>query len=232
MKPVKVLVIEDHVDIVEILQYHLLKEGFEVILASDGEQGFQLAVQKELSLILLDLMLPKINGLEVCRLLKQRKETRDIPIVMLTAKGEESDVTFGLNLGADDYVVKPFRIKELIARVHAVLRRGTLIEKTVTQTQKIQIRDLTIDPVTYEVFLRNKLVLLTLTEFKLLYTLLSQYGRVFTREQLLEKVHGTTIVVVDRNIDVHITSLRKKLKDYAEMIMTVRGIGYKGKEPE
>jgi len=228
-EPSSILVVEDHSDIVEILQYTLEKEGFSLTVAKDGEEGFHKARRELPFLILLDLMLPKMGGLEVCRLLKQKQETQGIPIIMLTAKGEETDIISGLNLGADDYMTKPFSPKELVARIKAVLRRHKPVhEKGVDQVLKLG--DLVLDPHRHEVHLKDETLMLTLSEFRILATLLSQPGRVFTRDQLIEKVHGPDIVIVDRNIDVHIASLRKKLKDHGSVIMTIRGVGYRCKE--
>jgi DNA-binding response OmpR family regulator len=225
-----ILIIEDHADIIEILKYNLAREGYELYVATDGMQGVKEAREKRPSLILLDLMLPKMDGTEVCKLLKSKPETSTIPIIMLTAKGEESDVVLGLGIGADDYVVKPFSPKELVARIKSVLRRSqeqVAALEPENDVELIKIGALTIDSRRHQVSLKKEVLALTLAEFNLLKTLAQNRGRVFTRDQLLEKVCGPDITVVDRNIDVHVASLRKKLKSMGEMILTVRGVGYR-----
>ncbi len=220
----KLLVVDDEYDLVTLIRYHLEKEGYKVIAAYNGEDALFLARKEKPELIILDLMLPGIDGLEVCKKLKTNAELTNIAIVMLTAKGEESDVTAGLKLGADDYVKKPFSPKELVARVQAVLRRT----KTASTTKDyIEIDSLTIDTSRHEVTVENEVISLTLTEFKLLHQLASKVGRVFTRDQLLDAISGSETSVIDRTIDVHIASLRKKLKSFSSRIVTIRGIGYK-----
>jgi DNA-binding response OmpR family regulator len=222
------LVIEDDRDIIEIIQYNCQKEGYTVLSATNGEKGLEIARSRRPAAILLDLMLPGLDGLEVAKRLRRDPETREIAIIMLTAKGEESDVILGLGVGADDYVVKPFKLKELLARVKAVLRRGPLQDEGPTG-RRIEISGLTIDKAKFQVLLEGKEVPLTLTEFKLLSTLASAPGRVFTRELLLEKIQGDSYID-ERNIDVHVRALRKKLGDDTDYILTVRGVGYKFKE--
>ncbi|MCK4595969.1 response regulator transcription factor, partial [candidate division WOR-3 bacterium] len=175
--------------------------------------------------IILDIMLPEMDGMEVCRIIKRDEETMDIPIIMLTAKGEEADVVSGLEIGADDYITKPFRVKELIARVKAVMRR----KETPRDEKIINVDDLIIDPVKYVVTLREKHLSFTTKEFKLLISLASNPGRVFTRDQLLDRVWGEAIVT-DRTIDVHIKKIREKLGDFKKYIETIRGVGYRFKE--
>lgn len=221
-----ILVIEDHHDIIEIVRYNLEREGYTILAAYDGAAGLQMAQQQKPHLILLDLMLPKMDGLEVCRRLRQQESTALIPIIMLTAKNAESDVVLGLGLGADDYVNKPFSPKELLARVKAVLRRSQT-KTAVSDDEIITFGALRIDSKAYEVTLNKKPVSLTLAEFKLLRALAQQPGRVLSREQLLEKMVGSDVNVVDRNIDVHIAALRKKLKGFGNQITTVRGVGYR-----
>ena len=222
------LVIEDDRDIIEIIQYNCQKEGYTVLSATNGEKGLEIARSRRPAAVLLDLMLPGLDGLEVAKRLRRDPETREIAIIMLTAKGEESDVILGLGVGADDYVVKPFKLKELLARVKAVLRRGPLQDEGPTG-RRIEISGLTIDKAKFQVLLDGKEVPLTLTEFKLLSTLASAPGRVFTRELLLEKIQGDSYID-ERNIDVHVRALRKKLGDDTDYILTVRGVGYKFKE--
>ncbi|MCC7210338.1 MAG: response regulator [Candidatus Brocadia sp.] len=223
----KILVVDDEQDLVRLIRYHLEKEGYKVPCAYNGEEALFLAKTERPELILLDLMLPRIDGLEVCKKIKEDQELAHTAIVMLTAKGEESDITMGLKLGADDYITKPFSLRELVARVQAVLRRT----KNASVVQEyITIDDLTIDLSKHEVMIMNEPIRLTLAEFKLLHYLASRPGRVFARDQLLDAVSGPETFVIDRTIDVHIASLRKKLKTYANRITTIRGIGYKFKE--
>ncbi len=223
----KILVIDDEKDIGELLEYNLGKEGYRVVSTYNGEEALRF-IQGELpGLIILDLMLPGIDGLEVCRILKRDARTSGIPVIMLTAKGEEADIVAGLELGADDYVTKPFKVRELLARIRAILRR---LSSKVEEREIIKIGDLVIDSLKHEVILKGKPLELTSTEFNLLKCLASNPGRVFTRDQLLNKVWGEEIVVVDRTVDVHIRRLRQKLKTASSHIITIRGIGYKFKE--
>jgi len=229
-----VLVIEDDPDILELVQYNLEKDGYTVTPAPHGEAGLREANKRKPDLIVLDLMMPGMDGLEVCRRLRRQNDTQDIPIIMLTAKGEESDVIVGLEMGADDYMVKPFSPKELIARIRAVLRRGLPPEASGTDGGGagtfIQVGPIKIDVDRHVAKLDDQPLNLTLAEYRLLQTLTSRPGRVFTRDQLLEKITGGEVVVIDRNVDVHVRAVRKKLGDHAEMIQTVRGVGYKCKE--
>ena len=220
-----ILVIEDERDIVEIIEYNFEREGYTVLSANNGEKGLDIARSRRPAAIILDLMLPGLDGIEVAKRLRTDPNTREIAIIMLTAKGEESDIILGLGVGADDYVVKPFKLKELVARVKAVLRRGPIQEDGPTG-QRIETGDLIIDKAKYVVQFEGKDVPLTLTEFKLLATLASAPGRVFTRELLLQRIQGEAYID-ERNIDVHVRSIRKKLGDTSEYILTVRGVGYK-----
>ncbi|MFN3236567.1 MAG: response regulator [Pseudomonadales bacterium] len=221
----KIVVIEDEPDIVEVMCYNLQREGYQVSSTTRGDEGLELVRNQSPSLVLLDLMLPGMDGLSVCQQIKSDPLTRSTPIIIVSAKGEESDVVIGLGLGADDYIAKPFSPREMLARVKAVLRRGPLQEEQ--QKDRIVARDLVIDPSRHEVRAAGELVKLTATEFKLIHQLASQPGRAYTREQLLNRVVGEGVVVVDRNIDVHIRSVRKKLGDLGEMIQTIRGVGYR-----
>ena len=230
MKKTKIVVIEDEADILEVMDYNLSKEGFDVNSALDGEKGLVL-VQKEIpDLVLLDLMLPRIDGIEICRQLKANSATRSISIIMVTAKGEESDIVLGLGIGADDYVLKPFRPRELIARVKSVLRRGGLREEE--DQEVLSFDELIIDCNRHEVRLENKKVNLTAMEFKLLYFLASHPGRVFTREQILNNVSSDDAYIIDRNIDVHIRSIRKKLVEKRDLIETIHRVGYRFRDEE
>jgi len=232
MSKQKVLVVEDEADILEIIAYNLSREGFRVLSSRNGEEALDLARQEEPDLVLLDLMLPGMDGLEVCRQLKDDPRGAELPIIMVTAKGEESDVVLGLGVGADDYVVKPFSPRELMARVKAVLRRGPLKEKPGAAGERIVRDGLTIDAVKFQVRVDSETVPFTATEFRLLHYLARHPGRVFTRNQLLARVIGDEAIVIDRNIDVHVRAVRKKLGPYRDLIETQRGVGYRFKDDE
>lgn len=226
MKREKVIVIEDEADILEVIEYNLSREGYLVCSAMDGEEALRLIKKENPDIVLLDLMLPGLNGIEVCRRLKGDSMTCQIPVIMVTAKGEESDIVLGLGMGADDYVVKPFSPKELIARVKAVLRRVELKEAQ-EKNKRIVLDGLTIDAEKHEVCVDDKSIFFTATEFKVLHFLASTPGRVFTRDNLLSKTIGEDAVVIDRNVDVHIQAVRKKLGNYRYLIETIRGVGYR-----
>jgi DNA-binding response OmpR family regulator len=221
-----ILLVEDDPDIVELLQFNLRREGYTVLSSGDGNAGLALASERRPSLIVLDLMLPGMEGLEVCRELRRRPGTATIPIVILTAKGDEADIVLGLGLGADDYVTKPFSPRQLIARIQAVLRRAAT-NQTPAESGRVTRGPLLIDPERHEVHLDGQLLSLTLAEFRLLHTLAAAPERVFTRDQLLETITQGKSVIIDRNVDVHIRAIRKKLGEYGDRIVTVRGIGYK-----
>jgi DNA-binding response OmpR family regulator len=225
MSRAKVVIIEDEPDIIEVMSYNLKREGYQVSASRRGDEGLNLVRNQSPALVLLDLMLPGTDGLSICQQLKADPITRDIPIIIVSAKGEESDVVIGLGLGADDYIAKPFSPRELLARVKAVLRRGPVREDQ--QKERIQIKELMIDTTRHEVVIAGVQVKLTATEFKLLFQLASQPGRAFSREQLLNRVVGEGVIVVDRNIDVHIRSVRKKLGVLSHMVQTIRGVGYR-----
>ena len=222
----KILIVEDEKDIIKMLEYNLKKEGFKVIAAHDGEDALDLALGQYPNLILLDLMLPGIDGLEVCKSLKKESKTSAIPIIMLTAKSQESDKVIGLELGADDYVTKPFSPRELIARIKAVLRRATEKEKL---PEVFQTGDLKIDFAKISVNVKDKPVELTSKEFELLKTLLKAKGRVLSRDYLLDTIWGYdhAMEIQTRTVDVHVRTLRKKLKLCAKMIVTVKNYGYR-----
>jgi len=222
------IVVEDEEDILELLRYNLGREGYRVTAAASGEEGVHLARSEAPDLILLDLMLPGIDGLEVCRLLKQSAMTRQIPIIMLTAKGEEVDVVTGLELGADDYITKPFSPRELLARIRAVLR-GRRPEPP-GEPGLLSIHEITINPGCHEVQVQANPIDLTASEFRLLHLMARKPGWVFSRSQIVAGVHGNNYAVSDRAVDVQIVTLRKKLGLAAKYIETVRGVGYRFKE--
>lgn len=223
-----ILIVEDEADIQELIRYNLKREGYTVEAADTGEQALQIARKKPVDLILLDLMLPAIDGLEVCKLLKNNEATASIPIIMLTAKGEEADIVTGLELGADDYIPKPFSPRVLIARLRAVLRRRA--QTTPSETDTVSMHGITLHPGRFEVQVDGELVTLTNTEFKVLQYLMRRPGWVFTRYQIVDAVHGTDYAVTDRSVDVQIVGLRKKLGDAGQYVETVRGVGYRFKE--
>ena len=222
----KILIVEDEKDIVKMLEYNLKKEGFRVIDARDGEDALDLAMREYPDLILLDLMLPGIDGLEVCRALKKETKTASIPIIMLTAKSQESDKVVGLELGADDYITKPFSVRELLARIKAVLRRAAEKGKL---PEVFQAGDLRIDFSRISVSVKAKPVELTAKEFELLKTLLKAKGRVLSRDYLLDTIWGFdhAMEIQTRTVDVHIRTLRKKLKTASKHIITVKNYGYR-----
>ncbi|MBN2706480.1 MAG: response regulator transcription factor [Deltaproteobacteria bacterium] len=230
-KNTTVVVVEDETDIREVLIYNLKREGYQVSDAANGEQGLKLIRRELPDLVLLDLMLPGLDGLKICRMLKNEDNTCDIPIIMVTAKGEESDIVVGLEMGADDYVSKPFSTRELIARVQAVLRRRQTGPADRSRV-KIMRDGLEIDPEKHEIKVDGQAVAFTLTEFRLLHFLAANPGRVFTRDHLISRIMGEENFVVDRNIDVHIQAVRKKLGDRRRLIETIRGIGYRFAETE
>jgi two-component system phosphate regulon response regulator PhoB len=219
-----VLVVEDEDALAELLQYNLKKEGFRVSMAADGEEAMMLVEERQPDVVLLDWMLPKVSGIEVCRRLRGRQETRNLPIIMLTARGEEADRIRGLDTGADDYIVKPFLMKELFARVRAVLRR---IRPGLAE-DRVMVGDISIDRVAHRVTRSDTEVHLGPTEFRLLDYLMQHPGRVFSREQLLDAVWGSDVYVEARTVDVHIGRLRKALNKAGEgdPIRTVRSAGY------
>jgi DNA-binding response OmpR family regulator len=221
-----ILVVEDEHDLGEVLAYNLRRERFQVTTAATGRTGLEAARSGRPDLILLDLMLPDLDGLEVCRLVRQDPQISGTPIIMLTAKVEESDVVVGLGVGADDYVLKPFRVKELIARVKAVLRRGRR-EGVEGEPRLLRRGALEIDPTRHEVRLAGAVIPMTATEFRLLHFLALRPGRVYERDTLLSRVLGDDAIRLERNIDVHIRAIRKKLGEQRDLIETVRGVGYR-----
>jgi two-component system alkaline phosphatase synthesis response regulator PhoP len=221
----EILIIEDEKDIVESIEYNFKKEGFKVSKAYDGLNGIRAAEEKIPSLIILDLLLPGVDGLEVCRRLKKNPRTAPIPILMLTAKGTETDKVVGLEMGADDYMLKPFGMKELIARVRTILRR---YQKPPAEVVKVlKFKDLIIDPDRHVVVANGKTINLTAKEFQLLHYLAENCGRVFSRERLLDSVWGIEVAIETRTVDVHLRRLREKLGKAGHHLQTLRGVGYK-----
>jgi two-component system, OmpR family, phosphate regulon response regulator PhoB len=223
----RVLIIEDERDMIDVLTYNLQREGFEVSVAHDGQEGLRKAQMQLPDMILLDLMLPKLDGLEVCRELKAGERTKTIPILMLTAKAEETDQVVGFTMGADDYVTKPFSVKVLIQRIRVLQRRK---EPSADASDIVDHLGVRIDRVRHRVTVDDTELELTPTEFRLLECLLRQPGRAFTRPQLMDVAIGEGAVVLERTIDVHVKTLRKKLGGEQEFIETVRGIGYRFRE--
>ncbi len=224
--PKNILIVEDEADLVELVLYNLKKEGFSVDSAPDGEAALSKIRKGRYDLVVLDLMLPGIQGMELCRILRNDPKTEDLPIIMLTAKGEEVDRILGLEMGADDYITKPFSPRELVARVKAVLRRS--MEKP-TPEKILKSGELFIDRERYTVSLKNKPIKLSATEFKLLLFLAERKGKVFNREQLLDAVWSDEAFVEPRTVDVHIRRLRSQIEEdpaHPRYIKTLRGIGY------
>ena len=222
-----ILIIEDEKDIVDLVEYHLKQSGFSVISALEGSSGLEKARKEHPSLIILDLMLPGMDGKDICRSLKSNPQTQSIPILMLTAKAEETDRLIGFELGADDYVTKPFSPKELVLRVKAILRRK---EVDYESEKVIQIGDLLIDIDRHQISIKKDPIRLTSTEFKLLVELASKRGRVQTREHLLDRVWGYTYEGYARTVDTHVRRLREKLGPFGDSIETIRGVGYRFRE--
>ncbi len=232
MEKIKILVVEDEAPIQELLQFNLERTKYRVKVVDSGEEALEAAAKYQPGLILLDIMLPGADGLEVCKRLKADPTTRHIPIIMLTALCEEADIVTGLELGADDYITKPFSPRVLLARVKAALRRIEAAKPVAEDGEKINIHSISIDIGRHKVEADGEDVSLTYTEFKVLQLLAKQPGRVFTRYQIVDAVHGDDYPVTDRSVDVQIVGLRKKLGDAGRFIETVRGIGYRFKEEE
>jgi two-component system alkaline phosphatase synthesis response regulator PhoP len=224
----KILVVDDEENIRELVRYNLAREGYQVTTVGSGEEALKQASSKLPDLIVLDLMLPGMDGFAVCRQLKSDPRTAHIPIVMLTVKGEESDIVVGLELGADDYITKPFSPKVLLARLKAVLRRRE--KEPVGESDVMTIGDLMIHPGRHEVLVQGKPVKLTSTEFRILHLMARKPGWVFTRYQIVDAARGDNIAVTARSVDFHITSLRRKLGPCSDYIETVWGVGYRFKE--
>ncbi len=226
----KILLVEDERALVEPLSYNLEREGFEVLVAHDGQDGLRQAQVKLPDMIVLDLMLPVKGGLDVCRELRAGPRTRDIPVIMVTAKADETDQLVGFAVGADDYVTKPYSMKVLIQRIKKEIRRRQVQDEPLSST-KIESQGVTIDSHAHRALMNGEEMPLTPTEFRLLETLLKQAGRAFTRYELMDSAIGEDAVVLERTIDVHVKSLRKKMGDASDLIETVRGVGYRFREP-
>jgi DNA-binding response OmpR family regulator len=224
MAQATVLVIDDEKDVLELLRYNFEKNGFDVIAARDGESGLKAAAASPPDAIVLDIMMPGLDGLGVCRRLREEPRTARIPIILLTAKAGEADRVVGLELGADDYVVKPFSPRELVARIRALLRRTAPVS---ADSEAVRRGDLVVDTGRHEVTWAGKPVVLTATEFKILQYLAARPGRVCSRSDIIDGAFGRDVAVVDRTVDVHVTALRKKLGKGGELLETVRGFGYR-----
>jgi len=224
----RILVVDDEEDILELVRFHLAREGYQLTLAASGEEALKKAKREAFDLIVLDLMLPGLDGLEVAKALKADAKTQAVPIIMLTAKGEDADVVTGLEIGAEDYITKPFSPRVLTARVKAVLRRR--FREPGDDTKTITIHNLEIHPGRRTVLAGGKPLDLTFTEFQLLSVLARRPGWVFTRSQIVDAVRGSDYPVTDRSVDVQVVGLRKKLGAYGNYIETVRGVGYRFKE--
>lgn len=228
MSKEKILVVDDEEDILELVRYNLAKEGYQVKCVTSGEDALKAASEETPDVVLLDLMLPGVHGLDVCRNLKSNESTMNIPIVMLTAKGEDADIVAGLELGADDYVTKPFSPRVLLARIRVVLRRK--LETQPSEVSILKIHDFVINPGRHEALVKGRPVVLTATEFGILHFLARRPGWVFSRDQIISSVKGQDYAVTDRSVDVQIVGLRKKLGQAGSFIETVRGVGYRFKD--
>jgi len=227
MPQTKILVVDDESDILELVRVNLAKEGYEVLCSQTGNQAIELAKRHNPDLLILDLMLPGMDGLEVCRQIRRDPRLQHVQIMMLTAKDQDVDIVTGLEVGADDYVTKPFSIKVLVARVRNLLRRRQVLE---TDQRPIKTGKMVIDPARREVTIDGKSVDLTYTEFNILLVLASRPGLVLTRYQIMDAAHGQDYIATDRAVDVQIVSLRRKLGRYGHHIQTVRGVGYRFSE--
>ncbi len=224
----RILLVDDEEDILELVRYNLVKNGYRVTCVTSGEQAVEKLKEETPRIILLDLMLPGMDGLDVCRKLRNNPATVGIPIIMITAKGEDADIVTGLELGADDYLTKPFSPRVLLARIRAILRRNAQDE--VDETSVIKIHDIVVNPGRHEVLVKGESLILTATEFSILHFLARRPGWVFSRDQIISAVKGDDYPVTERSVDVQIVGLRKKLGDSGDIIETVRGVGYRFKE--
>lgn len=230
MSKKNILVVDDEQHIVELIKFNLENNGYNVFESNNGEDALKKVKEDDIDLVLLDLMLPEIDGLEVCQKIKRDRDINEVSIIMVTAKGDETDKIIGLEIGADDYITKPFSIRELLARVKAVLRRSEEKRKEVVEVDKIYIGDIIINLSTHEVYKKNEKLDLTLKEFELLYILSKNRGKVLSRNYLLDEIWGYDYFGETRTVDVHIRHLRKKVEDddkNPKYVETVRGVGYK-----
>ncbi len=228
MSKEKILVVDDEEDILELVRYNLFKNGYQVTCVSSGELAMQKLKEETPHIILLDLMLPGMDGLDVCRSLRSNPATMNIPIIMITAKGEDADIVTGLELGADDYLTKPFSPRVLLARIRAILRRNKQDE--LDESSVLKTHDIVVNPARHEVLVKGEQLMLTATEFGILHFLARRPGWVFSREQIISAVKGDDYPVTERSVDVQVVGLRKKLGDSGDLIETVRGVGYRFKE--
>ena len=224
MEKATILIVDDEEDIIELVRLNLAREGYQTLACTTGEKALEITQSRLPDLVILDIMLPGIDGMQVCRRLRANPETRRIPVLMLTAKGEEADIVAGLELGASDYMTKPFSGKVLAARVRRLLRshEGETDDRSI-----VRVQDLTVDPTRHEVLVGGEPVPLTLSEFSILHMLAMRPGVVFTRYQIVDKLHGSDYMVTDRAVDVQIVGLRRKLGSCGRLIETVRGVGYR-----
>ncbi len=227
MEKPTILIIEDEKDLAQLIAYNLQQEEFRAKFSTDGQEGYEKAIREKPNLIVLDLMLPKMNGLEICRKLRSHPVCQNIPILMLTAKGEEIDRVVGFEMGADDYMTKPFSPRELVLRVKAILKRTQAPAQETVGESRIRSGVLELDPGQHRVWVEKKEVVLTATEFKLLEYILKSRGGVLTRDLLLDKVWGYDVAVTTRTVDTHVKRLREKLGKGGDCIETVRGVGYR-----
>lgn len=225
-----ILVIEDDPDIRELLAYNLSREGFELTVCDNGRDGLEKALTQKVDLIILDLMLPQLSGIEVCKKVREDSEHRSVPIIMLTAKSEETDIVYGLGVGADDYMIKPFGVKELVARIYTRLRSHPIGAEAQKDGDVVRQGEVEVDRARFIVKVAGAPVTMTLAEFRLFDALVSRPGIVLSRDRLLDAVTGGEGVLIDRNIDVHVRAIRKKLGEARDLIQTVRGLGYKFRE--
>lgn len=230
IKKEKILLVEDEKDVRDLLVFQLTQAGYLVDGAESGEKGLEKLEEKTYDLLVLDLMLPGIDGVEVCRRLKAKPVTRNLPVIMLTAKGEENDVVTGLDSGADDYVRKPFSIKVLVARIRAVLRRPVQQRADTSAGPVLTLKDMVLDPARHKVEIRGRDIGLTHTEFRILQLLASHPGEAFSRQRMVDHIRGEAYAVTERIIDVQMVSLRKKMGSYGRWIETVRSVGYRIRE--
>jgi two-component system, OmpR family, alkaline phosphatase synthesis response regulator PhoP len=228
MSKASILVVDDEEDILEIIRYNLSRDGYEVTCAASGEEALKLIRNRPPHVVILDLMLPGVDGLDVCRQVKAATDTAHIPIIMLTARSEDADVVAGLEIGADDYITKPFSPRVLSARVKAVLRRKKSQD---SDPATLIFDDLALSPERHSVTVKGIPVDLTATEFRILHTLARRPGWVFSREQIVDATQGTNTAVTNRSVDVHIVSLRRKLGTAGELVETMRGVGYRFRDP-